>query len=136
MFDLSSIRTTQVRPLFPTAQYRTLAEAQGQLKFTPLLPANLPTGFSLAGVWVFPESNRSARGSVLLRYSDSGANFILYESPSNKVSQQLPKMLNRRSFQQHIQRWKVAQGDGEMDITFIGPLAPDQAQALYESLRR
>lgn len=129
-FDLPNLKQVQVRPLFPpNSQYRTLEQAQGHMPFAPVLPTALPTGFHLAGVWVFPGGNNQSQ-FVLLRYTDDVTSFGLYERllPAQAKTPPPP------NFNRHIERWRVLAPTGEIEATYTGMLTPDQVRALYSSL--
>lgn len=138
-FELLPSPGMRVTPLFPkTAQFRTMEEARDRLPFKPLEPGALPMGFQLNGVWVFtpPEQRPGAPGSVLLRYSDGVSNFSLFQ----RIGRAPAGSLARRGFplgRGFIRHWRIplSRLDTVMEVTYIGLLTPEQAEALHDSLR-
>ncbi len=129
-FNLSRLKQAQVRPLFPpNSQYKSLEQAQGHLPFAPIIPTALPTGFHLAGVWVFPGGNNQPQ-FVLLRFTDEVTSFGLYE----RVLPAKSKPPTSPNFNRHIDRWREVTPNGDIEATYTGMLTPEQVRTLYYSL--
>jgi hypothetical protein len=137
-FDPPVLQAATPNVIIPpkTQHFATVAEARAQLPFMPLEPGTLPSGFHLGGVWIFPshDSAHTENYAALLRYTDSVTNFNLFERLHRGEEPQRP---NRRpSLQRSIQRWQVPLSGGAiLDVLYIGHLAPEQVQAVHDSLR-
>ncbi len=134
IFD-PSFGNAKLNALFPpTSRFSTVEEARGLLSFAPVLPASLPWGFGVTGVWVFPSRNPKLpeNSSILLRYSNGIETFSLFEKPRRGMNApaKTPK-IGRRS----VLRWGVTVSGGQIELTYVGHLTPDQAQQMIESLR-
>jgi hypothetical protein len=123
--------------LFPEPQYHTLQEAQGHLPFVPFEPAPqaIPANFHIDGVWGFgADKQHPYLNSVLLRFTDGVGSFCLYERivPPGKetpIDRPLP-----RSFARNQQNWRLQLSQGQMNVQYIGHLAKEAVQRMYNTL--
>lgn len=126
----------KINSLFPVvSRYNSVEEARSVLPFAPLLPASVPAGFSLTGVWVFPSKNVKTpeAGSVLLRYSSGIETFSLFERLKRNAppANAKPPKAGKRS----IFRWVAGEPGHFLEMTYVGHLSPAQAQSLIESVK-
>ena len=135
-FSPWQFRNAAASPVIPSTapRFLTVKDAAGELPFTPIEPAVLPTGYHLTGVWIFasrPERLKG-RGKVLLRYTDNLANFTLCEHISpQQTSRPGRGAVGERDFQ----FWKITVPAGELNVNYIGHLSPDEIRAVHDSLR-
>jgi hypothetical protein len=124
-------------PLFPKGQpeFQTVEQARSSTPFPILQPSELPEGYTLDGVWVFPNGARGINTSVLLRYSRGVNHFSLFEHRVVNPHLPLKPFVPRRN-PGSIIRWQtlVAPGDA-IDLIYIGHLSPEEALALQSSVR-
>ena len=140
LFNPASLPPSAERvPLFPEGQpmFTSVEQARAQVPFAIKEPTQLPAGYILDGVWVF--GPKSARPSVLLRYSSGVNHFSVFENlvPANKTGPATllrPSELRPRKTQ-FGWGWRVLIPEGQMNILYTGHLPETQESALLTSLQ-
>jgi len=139
IFTPAFIGSVRLRPLFPKeSQFATVDEVRSRLPFSPVQPAELPSGFRLTGVWVLSpgEGARRRVTSVLLRYSDGVTTFSLDQRVLPPKSRPLLPLKPGQNPRRPIQIWQATSSANDpLTVIYIGHLTPPQVRALRDSLK-
>ena len=124
---------------FPDGQpmFTSVEPVRGMVRFAIRQPAQVPTGYTLDGVWVFGQN--SLRPSVLLRYASGINHFSLFESlipakPNASAELMRPGQLRPHRVFGGI-GWHIPTPEGTLNMLYTGHLPDADLQALLSSLQ-